>query len=244
MGMIVMMPFFRQITGKLSSNIYASLQGSSTPQQIAFLRDLQREMSQNNSLDTPFDELNVAVFDLETTGFYPEKGDQIISIGAIKMKGHQIKEHETFYSLVKADLPLSEEISALTNIQETELCAAPLASDVLVQFFKFVKSDTLVAHHSKHEHSFMRKITWDLLRTKFNHRLVDTSFLIRLSDLSMKSASLEEVCIQCGIDIRDRHHALGDAIMTAQVWRHYLQLAQQKGFHHLREVYDYLAKHD
>ncbi|CAH2716212.1 3'-5' exonuclease DinG [Neobacillus rhizosphaerae] len=242
MGMNEMIQFFRQISGRLSSNIYASLQGSSTPQQMAFLRELQREMKQNNTLDTPFNELNVVVFDLETTGFYPENGDQVISIGAIKMTGHQIKETERFYSLVKSDLPLSEEISALTNIKEDELRTAPLASDVLIQFFKFVKNDILVAHHSKHEQSFLQKMTRDILRRKFGHRIIDTSFLIRLADPSMKTSPLEKVCKECGVAVRDRHHALGDAIMAAQIWGYYLQQAERKGFRHLREVYEYLAK--
>ncbi|WML38334.1 exonuclease domain-containing protein [Neobacillus sp. OS1-2] len=239
-----MMQFFRQLTGKLNSNIFAGLLGPSTPQQMAFLRELQREMKQTNCMETPLNELKVTVFDIETTGFYPDKGDQIISIGAIKMKGPQIKEQETFYSLVQSDLPLSNEVSSLTNIQASELRTAPPAPEVLMNFFKFVKSDILVAHHSKHEQSFMQKTTWDVWRTKFNHRIIDTTFLIRLSDLSMKAASLEDLCYECGIEIENRHHALGDAIMTAKIWSYYLQLAQKKKFQYLQEVYEYLARND
>ena len=158
------------------------------------------------------------------------------------MVGDQIKEQDTFYTLVKSDLRLSEEISALTKIQEADLRNAPHASDGLMHFFKFIKSDILVAHHAHHEHCFMKKITLDLLKTKFNHRIIDTSFLIRLSNPYMKSASLDEVCNECSIEIQNRHHALGDAIMTAKIWKYYIQLAQQKGFYHLRDVYEYLAK--
>lgn len=242
MGMNEMIQFFKQISGKLSPNIYAGIQGQSTPQQIAFLRQVQREMKQNNALESPLHELKVVVFDLETTGFHPDKGDQVISIGAVKMVGTQIKEAETFYSLIKTNLPLSKEIAALTNIQESELKVAPSGPEVLIKFMQFIKSDSLIAHHAKHEQSFMQKMTWDLLRTKFNHRIIDTSFLIRLSNPSIKSWPLEDVCTQCGIDIKNRHHALGDAMMTAQIWSHFLQLAQLKGFTNLQEVYEYLAK--
>jgi DNA polymerase-3 subunit epsilon len=158
------------------------------------------------------------------------------------MIGDQIEEQETFYSLVKSDVPLAEEISALTNIQNDELTTAPLAAEVLMQFFKFTKSDILVAHHAHHEQSFMKQMTLNLLNTKFNHRIIDTSFLIRLSNPNMKSTSLDEVCNECGIKIQNRHHALGDAIMTAKIWRYYIRSAQEKGFYRLREVYEYLAK--
>jgi len=242
MRMNNMIQFFRQLSGRANSNLFASLPNQSSLQQMAFLREIQREMKEKNSLDVPLKELRVVVFDLETTGFYPEKGDQIISIGAVKMTGGHIKEQETFYTLVKADLPLSDEISALTNIYEENLRTAPIAKDALMQFFQFIKSDLLVAHHASHEQAFMKKITSDALRTRFNHRIVDTSFLIRLSNPFMKSAQLEEVCEECGIEVENRHHALSDAIMTAKVWRHYLLLAEEKGFRYLRQVYEYLAK--
>ncbi|PLS03256.1 exonuclease domain-containing protein [Neobacillus cucumis] len=242
MRMNEMIQFFRQLSGKLNSNLYASLPNQTSLQQMAFLREIQREMKQKNSLDIPLKELKVVVFDLETTGFYPEKGDQIISIGAIKMTGTQIMEQETFYTLVKSTLPLSEEISALTNIYEKDLISAPDARDALMKFFQFIKSDLLVAHHATHEQSFMKKMTSDVLRTRFDHRIVDTSFLIRLANPYMKSAPLEDVCVECGIEVKNRHHALNDALMTAKVWRHYLQLAEEKGFLYLRQVYEYLAK--
>ncbi|ULT57779.1 3'-5' exoribonuclease [Neobacillus drentensis] len=237
-----MIQFFRQISGKANSNLFASLPNQSSLQQMAFLREIQREMKEKNSLDVPLKELRVVVFDLETTGFYPEKGDQIISIGAVKMIGDQLNEQETFYTLVKSDLQLSNELSALTNIYEEDLSTAPIAQEALLQFFQFIKSDLLVAHHSSHEQAFMKKITSEVLRTRFDHRIVDTSFLIRLSNPYLKSAPLEEVCEICGIEVENRHHALSDALMTAKVWRYYLQLAEEKGFRYLRQVYEYLAK--
>jgi DNA polymerase III subunit epsilon len=234
--------YLRQISGKVSSNIYAGIQGQVKPQQLSFIRQLQKEMKVKNSLATPLNELEVVVFDLETTGFYPEKGDRVLSIGAVKMVGPHILEQDTFYSLVKTDLPLSEEIASLTNIHESQLRDAPAPRDVLIQFFKYAQSHILVAHHSKHEKSFMQKMTWDLLKTRFEHRIIDTSFLIRLADSSMKSLPLEEVCRECGIAIKDRHHALGDALMTAQIWGCYLQTAQKNGYSNLQEVYEHLAK--
>ncbi|WP_066251080.1 exonuclease domain-containing protein [Neobacillus drentensis] len=234
--------YFRQISGKVSSSIYAGIQGQGNLQQRSFIRQLQKELNEKNNLDTPLNELEVVVFDLETTGFYPEKGDRVLSIGAVKMIGQHIEENDSFYSLVKSDLPLSEEIINLTNIHESHLREAPEAKDVLIQFFNYAESHILVAHHSKHEKSFMQKMTWDLLKTRFEHRIIDTSFLIRISDPTMKSLSLEEVCNNCGIAIKDRHHALGDAIMTAQIWASYLNIAQKSGYSNLREVYEHLAK--
>lgn len=242
MGMNEMIQFFRQMYGKLGSNIYAGVGGQSYPHQISFMRQLQKEMKENNNLDSPLNELKVVVFDIETTGFYPEKGDQILSIGAVKMTGHRVHTDDTFYSLIHSELPLTDAISSLTNIHEEQLRIAPAARDVLMRFFKYVHSDILVAHHAKHEQSFIQKMTWDILRTRFEHRIIDTSFLTRLSNPIKKSLTLEEVCEQCSVEIKDRHHALGDALMTAYIWGYYIQKAQTMGFYNLREVYEHIAK--
>jgi DNA polymerase-3 subunit epsilon len=234
--------FFKQLSGKSGSNIYAGFQGQTNPQNLAFFRQLQREMKKNNCLETALSELEVIVFDIETTGFYPEKGDKMISIGAVKMTGPTIHYDETFYSLIKSTVSLSNHLSALTGIYDEQLQKAPDAADVLRCFLTFTGNKSLIAHHSKHEQAFMQKTAWDSLKLRFDYRIIDTSFLIRLKDQSAKSLPLEEVCAQCGIEIKNRHHALGDAVMTAQIWAYYLKQAQSLGFKNLQEVYEFLAK--
>jgi DNA polymerase III subunit epsilon len=241
MAMNDMIQFFRQLSGKLGSSIYAGVHGQTNPQHISFIRQLQKEMQKDDSLTTPFTDLKVVVFDVETTGFYPERGDRVISIGAVKMTGPHIHENETFYSLVKTDIPLPETVSALTNIKSEDLRIAPEASEVLMRFFKFTHHHVLVAHHAKHEQVFMTKMTHDLVRRKFDHRIIDTSFLTRITLPANKPLPLEEVCKKCNIEIKGRHHALGDAILTARIWSHYIQLVQSMGMENLHELYQYLA---
>lgn len=233
--------FFRGMGGKLSSNLVAG-HGQMTPQSITFLRQIEKDLRKKQDLAHPLNSLEVVVFDIETTGFSPEKGDKIISIGAIKMKGSMIIKEETFYSLIRTETPLSPEISALTKIDNEELQNAPEASEVLMMFFKFISSSILIAHHSKHEQSFMQKFTWDITKTKFQHRIIDTSFLTQLFDPSSLSQPLEKVCQNCGIEVENRHNALGDALMTAKVWSYYLKKAEQEGYKTLGEVYEQLAK--
>jgi len=237
-----MIQFFRQFAGHLGSSLYAGLRGPVHPQQLAFLRQMQRELKESRRQDASLQNLKVVVFDLETTGFFPDKGDQVISIGAVKMTGSSIHANDCFYSLVRCDAPLSEEVTHLTKITEKMLQDAPPAADVLMAFFKYIRTNDLVAHHSRHELRFMQKMTWDVTRTKFAHRILDTSFLIQLTAPMSAPLPLEDVCKSCGIAVRERHHALGDALMTAEVWAHFLSKAQSMGYQTLRDVYDHLAR--
>ncbi|WP_415813077.1 exonuclease domain-containing protein [Mesobacillus thioparans] len=242
MGMNDMVRFIREMTGKLGSDIYGGIQTQSNPQQISFLRQLQKEMKQTNILDCPLEKLNIVVFDLETTGFNPDKGDKIISIGAVKMVGSIINEEETFYSLVNPEIPLPEYISRLTNITEEQLAGAPSASEVLLDFYKFIGSSVLVAHHARHEQAFMKKLSSSLLRMNFDHRVIDTSFLIRLFQPAAPTLQLEEICNECGVEVSGRHHALSDSMMTAKVWSFYIEKAHEHGYTNLREIYEFLSR--
>jgi DNA polymerase III subunit epsilon len=242
MGMNDFIQFFRGMgSKKIGSNVLAG-HGHSTPQSISFLRQLEKEVRKKDDLASPLNQLEVVVFDMETTGFFPEKGDEIISIGAVKMKGSEIQLQDTFYSLIRSKNPIPSEITTLTNIHDNDLLTAPDIAEVLMKFFRFTTSRILVAHHSKHEQSFMQKATWDHMRTRFQHRVIDTSFLTRIFAPSSGSQPLEEICIDCGIEIKNRHNALGDALMTAELWGHYLKKVEAEGFTNLGEVYEHLAK--
>lgn len=242
MRMNPLIQFMKQVQGKINSSVYASLQGQSSPQHVAFLRQLEKELKVEESLVVPLKELNVVVFDLETTGFFPEQGDEILSIGAIKVRGGEVQQEDTFYSLVRCTRELTPEIKELTGIEESDLEAAPELSKVLVDFYDFVKGAVLVAHHASHEKKFLQHYNWKLFRSQFKHRIVDTSFLLKLAEPNVSLVRLEDCCDHCGIPAVDRHHALGDAKMTAELWSIYVERIQALGMKNLREVYERLSR--
>jgi DNA polymerase III subunit epsilon len=233
--------FMKQVQGKLNSSVYTPLQGQSNPQHIAYLRQLEKEIRLEKSLSIPLDELNVVVFDIETTGFFPDQGDQILSIGAVKVKGRNVQRDDAFYSLVHCEQKLSPDIKELTGIKEEDLCQSPELDKVLVDFYQFVKGDVLVAHHASHEKNFLTYLNWKLFRSKFKHRIVDTSFLFKIAEPNTNLIRLEDCCNHCGIPVNERHHALGDAKMTAELWSVYVNKVQELGFKTLHDVYEQLS---
>jgi DNA polymerase-3 subunit epsilon len=237
-----MIQIMKQLSSKLSPNIYTSTQQKSGAERLSHLRQIQRELKQEDVLDKPFDQLPFVVFDLETSGFNPDNGDCILSIGAIKMEGELILEDQTFYSTVHCSRVPSEEILALTGLTEEELKNSRPLVEVLTDFYKFVGRTTLVAHHASHEKKFMSHATWQTLRTTFQHRIVDTSFLTKVVAPAERLVTLDECCGYYDIEIGNRHHAQEDAKMTARLWQANLRKAKEVGFDSLRDVYTYLAR--
>lgn len=235
-------PFMQILRGLQGKRTNVGLGDIQNAQQMAFLRNLQKEMNRQDTLDISLQELNVVVFDIETTGFSPEKGDGILSIGATKMCGPMILEEEIFYSLVHYEKEIPEDIVQLTGITNEQVKLAAPLSDVLIKFLQFKQDCTLVAHHAAHERSFMEHASSTLVRTPFKHRIVDTSFLFKVIEPNLNLVTLDELCIHNGIPIVDRHHALGDAKMTAKLWSIYLEKAKHIGCETLNDVYHRFAR--
>ncbi|PYF02082.1 3'-5' exoribonuclease [Ureibacillus chungkukjangi] len=235
-------PFMQLLRGIQGKRVHGGIGGIQNSQQMAYLRHLQKEINKDDALNTPLDKLKVVVFDIETTGFSPERGDAILSIGAIKMNGLTILEEQQFYSLIHYEDEIPQEIVQLTGITNDSVREAPPISNVLMNFFEFVQDSTLVAHHATHERSFMQYVSSKHFKTLFKHRIVDTSFLYKLIDRDFDNVSLEKLCIENNIPIVERHHALGDAKMTAQIWRIYVEKVIELGCETLNDVYNQFAR--
>ncbi|WP_212974307.1 exonuclease domain-containing protein [Bacillus sp. J14TS2] len=234
--------WFKQINRRWTSAMYTPFIGKNTAQHLAYVRNLQKELEGEKSLYIPLQQMDIVIFDIETTGFSPEQGDQILSIGAVKINHHLREERETFYSLVHYNQALSQDIQDLTGLREDDLKKAPLLSDVLIQFYQFVQTSTLVDHHAVHEKRFLQYFHWKLFKKVWTHRIVDTSLVFKLIETDHDLITLDEYCQYAGVKVVNRHHALEDARMTAELWCFYVEKLNEVGCLTLYDIYEQLAK--
>ncbi|MDF9842674.1 MULTISPECIES: exonuclease domain-containing protein [unclassified Paenibacillus] len=214
-----------------------------TAQQMAFIRSLMREKRRPEVLHTPLSELETVIFDLETTGFSHQHGDEIMSFGAIRVVGEEIKEEECFYTLVKCQTAIPENITRLTGITEEMTAAAPSLIDGLHNFMAFVGQRVLVAHGSAHDKSFLNAALWKTSKVQLTHRVLDTMMLARWLEPQRSNYTLDELLAVHNIPIQGRHHALEDARMTAQLWVTYLrEIANKRQVDTLGDLYAYLSR--
>lgn len=234
--------FVKGLQGRLNNSSSSSKYIGQSQQQMAYLRSLEKDKKQRQALYIPLHQLETVVFDMETSGFFSEKGDEMISLGAVKVSGGVIQEEQSFYSLVRYEKPLSTEIASLTNLSSDQLQDAPPLGEVLCKFLNFVQGSTLVAHHANHEKSFLQSASRKIFRLPFKQRIVDTSFLYRIAEPELNNVRLEELCKHNEVPIINRHHALGDAILTAKLWTIYIEKVQSLGCNTLHDVYERVAR--
>ncbi|WP_339316011.1 exonuclease domain-containing protein [Paenibacillus sp. FSL R10-2734] len=225
----------------------ASMRGGETAhqtaQQMAYIRSLMREKRRPEVLRTPLSELETVIFDLETTGFSHQHGDEIMSFGAIKVVGEEIKEDECFYTLVKCQTAIPDDITRLTGITEEMTQSAPSLIDGLHNFMSFVGQNVLVAHASSHDKAFLNAALWKTSKVQLTHRVLDTMMLARWLEPQRSNYTLDELLYVHEIPIHGRHNALEDAKMTAQLWVAYLREISERGqVDTLGDLYAYLSR--
>ena len=92
------------------------------------------------------------VFDIETTGL-DASYDEIIEIGALKIKNNEIVDK--FTSLIKPKYPIDEFITELTGITNEMVKDAPLINEVLPRFIDFIGDEILVGHNINFDINFV-----------------------------------------------------------------------------------------
>ncbi|MFK4301239.1 MULTISPECIES: exonuclease domain-containing protein [unclassified Paenibacillus] len=221
----------------------ASVMGAPTAQQMAFIRSLTREQRRSEVLRTPLERLETVVFDLETTGFSAQHGDEILSFGAIRVVGDTIMEKEQFYTLVNPRTAIPEHITELTGITREMTDEALPLMDGLHDFMSFVGGRVLVAHASAHDKAFLNAALWKTSKVQLTHRVLDTMMLAKwLEPQQRQTYSLDELLTYQGIPIQGRHHALEDAKMTAKLWVAYVQEMLKRNVTNLADVYAHLSQ--
>ncbi|WP_240041050.1 exonuclease domain-containing protein [Paenibacillus ginsengarvi] len=211
-------------------------------QQMAFIRSVMKEQRKNSMYDIPLQKLETVVFDLETTGFSPYNGDEIISVGAVAMVGDDVRESEIYYSLVKPEKTIPDTVVRLTGIGNEEAAGAPELIVVLKQFLEFVSHRVLVVHGSGHDKHFLNSALWKTSKVNLSHRFIDCLILAQRLEPKRGSYDLDTLLGDYGIEVNGRHHALSDAEMTAQLWRCLLGETIRRDVRTLGELYDFLSR--
>ncbi|MBQ9116582.1 MAG: 3'-5' exonuclease [Clostridia bacterium] len=152
------------------------------------------------------------VFDIETTGFTPDRAE-IIEIGAIRMVNGQ--PDGAFQSYIKPYGYLPLQITALTGITTEMLDDAPRIDAVIPRFLRFLDENPLplVAHNSAFDCRFLTAYCAALGENFTSYTVVDSLKLAR-AYVPIKCHKLEVLKDHFGLKINS-HNAVDDCRVTA-----------------------------
>jgi DNA polymerase III subunit epsilon len=163
-----------------------------------------------------------AVVDLETTGLDPAS-DEIIAVAIVPIDDGRAQPGRAFYSLVRPERPPAAASIRIHGIRPADLEAAPAADDILDDVLAALTGRLVVAHAAFVEEGFLApvlatrgvRLRGDVADTR---RLGRTWLAERDPGTKAPLLQLGPLAELLGLPVHREHHALGDALTTAQVF--------------------------
>ncbi|MCK6413307.1 MAG: DNA polymerase III subunit epsilon [Azonexus sp.] len=207
--------------------------GTGRPEYYDF--DLFRFEDKSINLDRKLSELAYTVFDTETTGLEPSKGDEIIQVGAARILNNRLLRQETFDQLVDPEMPLKPESIPIHGISEDMVRGKPNIDIVLPAFHAFCEETVLIAHNAAFDMRFLQ-MKEERTGIRFTQPVLDTLLLSAVVHPNQESHKLDTILERLGISIGTRHNALEDALATGTVFLKLLPLLEEQGIVTLRQA--------
>jgi len=182
------------------------------------------------------DEVEIVVFDTETTGLNPSCGDRIIEIAGVRLKGYnRIGE---FQSLVNPGRKVSSDAFAVNGISDEMLKGAPDIREVMPRFLSFIKgSFYLCSYNAPFDMGFINNELKLLGRNELNDIIaVDILRIARRLLPGLERYALWFVAEKLGIQKEQKHRALSDVELTLQVFHRFKESLKVKDMDKLSDI--------
>ncbi len=173
-------------------------------------------------------DLEYVIFDFETTGLEADKDDEIIEIGALKLKGTE-PTGETFTSLINIQKKIPEKVKAIHGIQDEDIKDKPTIEEIFPKFLNFLGHKILIAHNAEFDLGFIKKNLKRFGHLSFPNHCIDTLQLSRQFFSYEKGHSLNAIASRFEIPLdKDRHRSLGDCYLTAKIYSEFLKALKRR----------------
>jgi DNA polymerase-3 subunit epsilon len=198
--------------------------------------DLFNQPGQRPELDNRrLSDLSYTVFDTETTGLNPQGGDEIISIGAVRIVNSHLLREDVFDQLVDPRREIPPESTDVHGIT-AEMCSGqPTIEKVLPRFYQYSDDTILVGHNAAFDMR-MLQLKESITGVVFTNPVIDTMLLSAVVHPGQQDHNLESIARRLGVNILGRHTALGDAIATGEIFLKLIPLLEQQGVTTLKEA--------
>jgi len=200
----------------------------------AFWQDYESRFSDKMPSDS--ETLRFVIFDTETTGLDASK-NKLLSIGAVNAVGNTISVNDSFEVFIQQE-QFNRETVPIHGIRKHGSNQKITEEEAIAQFLGFIQNSVLVAHHVAFDVAMINHALKKMGLPKLKNKLIDTSDMYRLQlGAAQKAISLDTLCKELKVPMHDRHTALGDAFITAQVFLKLLSHLKQQQHLKLVDLY-------
>ncbi len=167
---------------------------------------------------SPWWKVRFAALDFEATGLDFQR-DRIISFGVVPVDGGRIDVGRSVYQLVDpADVPISADAVTVHGLRPADLRGAPSIDAAREVLGAAIEGRFLVTWWAEIEAAFLDALFGGGVRG-WRRRAVDVrQLVIALEGESGRLLTLTQAAERFGVPVASAHHALDDALVTAQLF--------------------------
>ena len=189
---------------------------------------------------TMFDDTRFVVVDVETTGLNLMT-DTLISIGAVAVVNGRIALADSFSVVLQQRESSRKENILIHGISGSAQREGVLPADALLAFLEYLGKSPLAAFHVAFDETMLKRALRQYLGVSFKHTWLDLAYVLPAlyPDLMRRYRALDDWASHFDIRNDNRHNALADALVTAQLLL--VAMAQARLAHETRN-YDGLRK--
>ncbi|MFH0823809.1 MAG: 3'-5' exonuclease [Pseudomonadota bacterium] len=206
-----------------------------------------KDWFRNFDQDRPIETYEFVSFDTELTGMNP-RHDQIVSIGAVRIRNLRIVVGENFSTYVHPTRPLPKDSTLIHRISPEQVRDAPRIEEVLLPFLEFCGDALLLGHYVAMDMSFINRVAKERLGGTIHNPGVDTMKLAQASveyerkkhfGISQPAVSynLTALSKRYNLPIFAKHDALEDALQTAYLFLYLVRELQLVGCVTLKDFF-------
>jgi DNA polymerase-3 subunit epsilon len=156
----------------------------------------------------------IVFIDVETSGGGPLR-DRVIEVGLVTVEEQQVSD--TWQSLINPHTRVAPEILSMTGIRPQELETAPDFSQVADEIQSRLEGAVFAAHNARFDFGFIKQEFARLDRRVWWPQLC-TVRLSRQLFPHQRRHGLDALIERFGLECKDRHRALSDALATASFY--------------------------
>jgi DNA polymerase-3 subunit epsilon/CBS domain-containing protein len=183
----------------------------------------------------PLPALAAVIVDTETTGLNV-RSDRIVQIGAVRLADGRVDRSASFDRLIDPGMPIPAAATAIHSIGDADVAGAAGFAEAGAAFAAWVGPSVVLGYALGFDLAMLKAERERAGLAFAPPRSLDVAHLVQLLAPSLPSTALDTVAAWLGIEIQDRHQALGDALLTAEIFLALLPKLRAKGITTLAEA--------
>ncbi|XQP55491.1 MAG: PolC-type DNA polymerase III [Mycoplasmoidaceae bacterium] len=190
-----------------------------------------------NPIDKDIASADYVVFDIETTGLYPEF-DDLIEFGAIRYKNNDIVERIDFF--VKPTKELTNVAINMSHITNEMVENAISQKEALLKIKEWIGNDVLIAHNGiRFDLNFLNKLCERYKVEPIKNCLIDTLEISHAVNKKLAKHTLGTLVSKLRVEYNplEAHRADKDSEYLLEVWKYFIRrLITQEHIENIKDI--------